>query len=123
MSSDAGLSLVPQNASKERAHMPRLSKRLICKRPGCVSRSRKPTSDHCSFVCSAIHRELDKAARVRAALGGDVSQAEELYAQAVRVNDEFSRLRQLNSKLFSHAKSVGFTSEEWRQIEYGTPNR
>lgn len=108
-------------ATPEERPIKRYSKRPVCTREGCTGTISKPKSQHCSFICSAIDRQLDQAQRICTALGPDIALAAELYAEVVALNDTFTRVREIDSKLFQHAESVGFTREQWRSVKAEAP--
>lgn len=92
--------------------------RKTCARETCGRRTSSGRS-FCTPLCRAITVELDRAQRVCQALGAQTPLVSQLWAEAVALNDGYTKLREIDRQLYEQAQSVGFTAEQWRAVKEG----
>jgi hypothetical protein len=91
----------------------------LCQREGCTKRaSRRIQHEYCTFLCRVIDREISHAQRACEALGNSPL-TNELWSEVVALSDAWTRFQELNTEVYRHAKSVGFTDEQWQLIWEG----
>lgn len=105
----------PEGSSAAPGGHPETGKRCI--RKGCPRfvPKRKQHHDACSFICSAIAREMEMAQRVCAATGDT-----ELWTATEDLNTAFTAYFRSNRRVYDAAREVGITDQQWRAIKDGT---
>lgn len=87
-----------------------------CSREGC-SRRANSGRETCSALCTAVVAEMSASQRVVEAIGTPDG---ELWATAVGLNDAVSAFRTADAEVYSAARRVGITSQQFQAIKRGT---
>lgn len=108
---------VPSKRRGRTRHRPNSSSKP-CAREGCRGLINRSGYNYCSFICSAIDQEMDKAQRICQAIGSD-GLTSELWTEVVALSDGLTRYMELDRRLYREARSVGITDEQWQAIKNG----
>lgn len=90
-----------------------------CRRETCRRLANNASDGYCTLICRAIDDELARAQRICEALGAGNPMASKVWAETVALSDGWSQLRELDSRLYRAALSVGFTDEQWQTMKEG----
>jgi hypothetical protein len=93
--------------------------RKRCRRDGCeqLLPAGKSGRRFCTFACRAVAFELADGQRICEALGPSPV-AGEMWAALVLVADNLTAYQRLERQLFSFARSVGITTDQWHEIKH-----
>lgn len=93
-----------------------------CPREGCLRHIRNRRHQYCSFICGLIDREFETAERIRNALGpSDLSAS--LWAEIATLSDTWTRIADLDRRIYKAALAAGYESAEWADVKRGTSAR
>jgi hypothetical protein len=86
--------------------------RKRCVREGCTGTAKRQDRNTCSFTCSVICSELERAQRVCEATGDTAH-----WVSAVALNDALTDYYRSDSRVYHGAMDAGFTASQWRDIK------